>query len=552
MREVRRSFGSLGFRKAKAIAAIYAVRLTEVFQTVRTNDISRDDAAAAVRQCFRDLIEQRESAGGYVPETANVDLEIAEQRAMALEQIASLKGEISSRNFSVSTWQRARSIISTYSDEVAPSSARMIDLQEGVARALIEEQRLFLLRLVDRLSSFSPRDDFFGADVGRVQLTSQKLCEPRKLAGPTVGETVELYLDAGRRKWVAKTLAARRWQLRYLEEHLGSATRLASVGPHDIRAYRDKILQLRRNHGRSPRQSFSEKQSNNLSFRIAPKTAALIFEPCKAMFRWAKSHEGMIDNNPAEDIRLEVPKGKKGSEKSRRPFKASELITLFSSSIFTGCASKHRRYEPGEVRIKDGKFWIPILGFYTGARLGELVQLHVSDVQLNGPVPFLSFNEDNADIQDAADRKHIKSEAGIRRVPLHPDILELGFAELMIGRKGLKKNSTRLFPEFPYGSDGQASTVASKWFARAMDKVGLPDPTLVFHSFRHLAEDLFRNAKQPQYLIDRVLGHSDGATSSIYGEGVSLETMREAIVSAYEDVSLVEIVAPHRNSGKGL
>ena len=204
------------------------------------------------------------------------------------------------------------------------------------------------------------------------------------------------------------------------------------------------------------------------------------------------------------------------------------------------------------MRIKDGKFSIPILGFYTGARLGELVQLHVSDVQLNGPVPFLSFNEDNADIQDAADRKHIKSEAGIRRVPLHPDILELGFAELMIGRKGLKKNSTRLFPEFPYGSDGQASTVASKWFARAMDKVGLPDPTLVFHSFRHLAEDLFRNAKQPQYLIDRVLGHSDGATSSIYGEGVSLETMREAIVSAYEDVSLVEIVAPHRNSGKGL
>jgi hypothetical protein len=95
-----------------------------------------------------------------------------------------------------------------------------------------------------------------------------------------------------------------------------------------------------------------------------------------------------------------------------------------------------------------------------------------------------------------------------------------------------------LFWEVPYGADGQPSTTFSKWFARYLDKLGLTDPALVFHSFRHGIEDAFRNAKQPQYITDQIIGHSDGKVSSEYGKGVSLEVALEALKAAKLEVSV--------------
>jgi integrase len=93
----------------------------------------------------------------------------------------------------------------------------------------------------------------------------------------------------------------------------------------------------------------------------------------------------------------------------------------------------------------------------------------------------------------------------------------------------MRKNAGRLFFEVRYGADGVPSTVFSKWFARFLDKLGLTDPTIVFHSFRHSAEDAFRNAALPQYQIDRIIGHSDDSTSAGYGEGISLDTAYAAV-----------------------
>ena len=158
--------------------------------------------------------------------------------------------------------------------------------------------------------------------------------------------------------------------------------------------------------------------------------------------------------------------------------------------------------------------------------MGELVQLHLNDVFLDGEVPHISINEDNT---QGGDRKHVKSPAGIRKVPLHPEILELGFGAFVVKRKKLYKGDRRLFTEIRYGAHGQASGEFSKIFARYLDKIGLDDRALCFHSFRHNAEDALRDALQPQYVIDRIIGHDDGATSSHYGNGVSLNVAHDAV-----------------------
>jgi integrase len=359
------------------------------------------------------------------------------------------------------------------------------------------------------------------------------------VCGPKLGAALEDYLQAHTNQWIKKTLQARQWQLRYLREHLGEGKPLTLVSEDDIRSFRDAVLTLRANHGKTKTQTFSEKQTPNGEHRIARKTAILIFEPTKAFFRWCKSSEGLIKSNPAADVTMPVEKSAKG-QKSRRPFGIEEVQQLFSAPLFKGCKSVDRRYAPGPQIIRDAKYWLPILGYYTGARLGELVQLHVDDINVSGPIPYMSINENN--VASEALKKHVKSAAGVRLVPLHPDLVVLGFDKFAEARR-VKKGTVRLFPEFPYGSDDQASTVASKWFARFLDSVNLTDKKLVFHSFRHLVEDAFRDALLPQYVIDRILGHSNGSVSDGYGNGISLETAYNAVCAMKLSIPLPILLA---------
>lgn len=528
--EVRRSLETASPRHARLLAARYAARVMEAFKVIAQSQFSSEQAGALVQRCFDDLISETEKHGGFLPRGINQpDLEILEQLCLSGERISQLQSQLAASDFDGAVMVRAKSVASTHGVDVEAIGPVMhLNLMSGIARALIEQQRLFQFRAEDRLSPFLPVDPLFRR--GRepwVRLTAEDCLTRTK--GPTVAAAIARYLDVGKTKWVRKTYQARVWQLRFFEEHVGPDVPLAAVTSDHVRTFRDAIRTLHRLHGKRVGCSFAARQTESVSHRIADKTAAIIFEPVKAFFRWAKSDEGLISTNPAEDVRLVAAKKDKG-KKARRPFSANELVTLFNAPIFTGCRSIHRRYDPGDKIISDAKYWIPILGLYTRARLGELVQLHVRDVHLDGPIPYLSINEDNAPDTCAADRKHVKSEAGVRLVPLHSEVMSLGFAAFVEAKAHQnRKGRVRLFGEFSYGSDGQASTVFSKFFARFLDSVGLTDPALVFHSFRHNAEDAFRDALQPQYVIDRIIGHSNSATSAIYGEGASLATLMTAV-----------------------
>lgn len=547
--EVHRSLGTYVPRHARLLAVTYSARVMGVFDMIASTDLTKTQARQLVASCFHDLVRATEAVGGFMPETTEPDIEIDEQRQLASARIAELRDQCVTRLYGGDVKETARRLLETSAMSVVDlSEPRQVDVFDGIARALIEQQRLFILRIEDRLAPFFPTDPLFAsASPFQVHLPNGSAeVQDVDVKGSLVGEAITDYLRHGQKAWVPKTVAARRWQLRYLMEHLGEDRPLASVTAHEIRKFRDAVLTLRKNHGRSPAQSFLQKQTENAEHRVAPKTATLIFEPCQAFFRWCKNVQGLIDKNPAEDVRMMII-GKDKAVKNRRPFREDELRCLFGSPLWTGCHSVDRRYRKGTRIIQDAKFWIPILGYYTGARLGELVQLHFADVRLDDQFPCISINEENE--AGAASKKHVKSMAGIRTVPIHPDIMALGFAEFVARRRKGSKSSDRLFPEFPYGSDGQASTVFSKFFARLLDAVGLNDPALVFHSFRHGAQDAFRDALTPQYVTDKIIGHHDGATSSGYGMGVSLDVAASAMAAAKFKVRLPEILRNHLEAG---
>nr|WP_066486783.1 site-specific integrase [Sphingomonas sp. CCH9-F2] len=500
----------------------------EVFEMVKLG-ISKDEVRIRINGVLRDLTAETEaSVTGRLS-----DWERNEQLYSSTEVMVGLREQRACGNFGAAVHEvavRALAPTGTLLGDLSPD--RRDDILDGAARALIERERLLQLRTSDRLAEFVPVDPLFRASPPGANGTSDVL-------GPTLGEAISEYLETKGKSWTAKTHRSRVSRLSFLQQHFGAERLLATITTADVRTYRDAVIRLRRNSGHAT-QTFLQRQAANAAHRISDTTAALVFVPTQAFFRWCRSEQGYVDHNPAENIKVAVSKRTKGRPK-RRPFSAEELTILFSAPVFTGCQSFRRLLVKGSREIRNAHFWIPILGFYCGARVGELVQLHLTDVYVDGDIPYLHITEDGAGPPGSDSAKHVKSEAGVRKIPLHPDVMGLGFAEF-VSKRRRDRRSKRLFFEIKMGADGQASTVYSKWFGRLMDAVGLSDPALVFHSLRHNAEDAFRDALVPQYVIDKVIGHDEGTTSGGYGHGVSLEVMYNAVKAMRHKVSVLELL----------
>jgi integrase len=539
LREIRRSLRVHTFAQARPLALTYAARVMEVFEMARTQPIAREDIRSLVQACFADISRQMDD--GFFPKTDRPDLEVEEQQTLFADQTVHVSAQLAARDFGHPvTTEVARVLRQAGLSVEGVPEARMADLCSGVARALLERDRLFRFRLAERLLPYQPLDPLFHMTAAPAPMAAFAIQSPALSLGETLGAAIQTYLKEGKAQWSPKTHKDREKKLSYLVQHIGAERALSTITAQDLVAYRDAIRRLRKQSKRTAGASFITQQTENAEARISQTTAENIFVPCKAFFGWAKGDQGLIAVNPAENVRFPKVKAVKGG-KPRRPFKANELERLFSSPVFTGMKSAKRRFEPGSLVVKGAYFWLPVLGYYTGARLGELVQLHVADIHLDGPVPYINISEDGGELRGSGLEKSVKSDAGVRKVPIHPDVMALGFAAFVA--KALKdKRNKRLFWEVAFGADGQASTVFSKWFARLMDKAGLSDPSLVFHSFRHTAEDAFRNASAQQYVIDRIIGHSGGKVSDGYGEGISLETASEALIKAKLPVSLLKLI----------
>ncbi|WP_296196737.1 site-specific integrase [Sphingorhabdus sp.] len=502
---------------------------------IKTTQMTTNDVRKLVQDIFVNVIAEQEAVGAYVAQTDQIDDEMREQLFMSQDRIADLRNQIALTKFDGEVRYHLRNLLTRNGfgqDEL--SQARIDDIANGVARALIEQQRFFQLRIDDRLAHFSPADSLFvSAALG---VTEQGVLPTFK--GPQLGDAVEKYLSVYRSVWKLKTYKARVWQLGYLVEFLGAQRPIESIQPSDIRNYRDALLTLRANHGFAASQSFAAKQTANANARIKLKTVELIFQPIKTFLKWAVSVEGLIEVNPAQSIKVVVKK-EKTFVRVRRSFVKSDLERLFSCPLFIGCLSPHRRFVVGGKVFRDAKYWLPILGYLTGARLGELVQLAIGDVRVEDGISYIDINEKAL---VGVETKSVKSGAGHRRVPLHPDLLSLGFMEFVAKRAKQDKADVRLFKDVPFGVDGQASTEYSKIFGRLMDKVGLTDPQLVFHSFRHTAEDALRDAGCQPYVIDRIIGHADNTMGGKYGSGVSLSVLAEAVASMKLPVRLPSLL----------
>jgi hypothetical protein len=191
--------------------------------------------------------------------------------------------------------------------------------------------------------------------------------------------------------------------------------------------------------------------------------------------------------------------------------------------------SEARRSKPGKLIIKDEKYWLPLLGIYHGNRLEEFAQLHRADAQQEDGVWFLDINDEGT--------KRVKNQQSKRRVPLHPELLRLGFLDYV--ETTAPRPDDRLFPLLePGGPDKKLGYYFTKWWSRYRKDVGVYEKGLDYHSFRASVATKLAEASVSLEVRNELLGHEGKSTDERnYQKGFSLKVLAEAI----EKVSWPEV-----------
>lgn len=231
-----------------------------------------------------------------------------------------------------------------------------------------------------------------------------------------------------------------------------------------------------------------------------------------SFLNWIRD-QGYSLPNPLSRMKVKQTRTRKAC---RLPFSDSDLRAIFSAPLFTA-----HRYS------QDYQFWLPLLGLYTGARLEELCQLHIKDLRLSEPIPHIC-------IDDRFSGQKLKSESSRRQIPIHQQLLDLGFAEFVTQKTG----QSRLF-EYLVPQRNNYGHQPSKWFGRYRHRIGIADNRKVFHSFRHTLAERLRQKRVHDYEIKAILGHSTGSiTHDIYG---SDQTALDAVQVALHSLDYSEI-----------
>ena len=151
---------------------------------------------------------------------------------------------------------------------------------------------------------------------------------------------------------------------------------------------------------------------------------------------------------------------------------------------------------------KPERYWVTMIASHSGARLNEICQLDVSDIQEHEGIWVMNLTGDSGD-------KSIKTHAGNRLVPLHPKLLKLGFLDYVEQTKS--SNHQKLFPNLKKMRSTGYGTMISHWFAKYLKKLGIKKKGKNFHSFRHTVVNKLITKKVYEPFIKELIGHSHGS-----------------------------------------
>ncbi len=351
--------------------------------------------------------------------------------------------------------------------------------------------------------------------------------EPVKPVGESLKALAERYLTERQRSVSTEWLASQRAIIKLFLEDAGERVTASGVNKRMAREWKERLMLFpSRGTIRGERLPFRQIVERNAAEGLPTLTTRTINKYLSAMcslFDWLIRHEH-CEHNPFDG--LAIVEG--DSEGARDPFSGDQLQKIFLSPLFIGCQSDNGRglATPGPIKIRDWRYWLPLLGLFTGARPGELAQLTPSDISNRDGVDFIT-------ISSTGGRK-IKTKNARRVIPIHATLIKLGFLAMV--ERARAAGHERLFAKIEPDSLGRHSSMPNDILNPYLKRIGIKvDARTCLYSLRHNFMDGLREAGYSDAEFAPLVGHgtTGPAVTSGYGAGNSLPIQRrQAMIEA--------------------
>lgn len=216
---------------------------------------------------------------------------------------------------------------------------------------------------------------------------------------------------------------------------------------------------------------------------------------------------GLIDLDAVGEIK---PKDNRAPNSKREALSTVDYKSLFAHETWTG-----------ETIIHDSLYWVSILARYIMARLNEICDLRLIDVDFGSDIPCLVFV-----LNENRDTKSME-----RRVPIPPQALRLGFRAYYKRVKAL--GFDMLFPDLPArGRRTDCGELFNKKFLPVLERQvpGARESLATLRASRKKGNTDLHNAGVPDSLCCQILGHAqEGVNARVYLDALHDQGKLDAI-----------------------
>ena len=165
--------------------------------------------------------------------------------------------------------------------------------------------------------------------------------------------------------------------------------------------------------------------------------------------------QGYIKENYIDGMK--IPISKTEERKKREPFSPEDLVKILHPKTYLGWTidfgKTTKSNKPDVVKYQNPFYWSFCIGILSGMRTNEISQLLIGDIIKKENVWMFSIDE--------TEGKSVKTTSSIRKVPVHPTLISLGFIDYVkiIKSKGVE----RIFPELTKQRDGYSTKISQHY-----------------------------------------------------------------------------------------
>lgn len=298
--------------------------------------------------------------------------------------------------------------------------------------------------------------------------------------------------DLERARLNPKTVLESRHTLRLFAGIVGGDLALTAVTADHVRAFFDGVRWWPSNATkREPYRGKGVLEVIELSkARAEPAPAAYTIAKHRqrlSVFLRSLVEAGVLARNPLAGVRaIATP----DPDDKGEPFTDAQLQAIFDPVEFPKWARKYPH-----------RWFGPILGLYSGARVNEIAQLRVADIETIEGIP--GFH-----VRRGAGDQSVKNKASRRFVPLAQPVIDAGF--LTYVDQARRAGHVQLFPDLPNSTGLGFGRQLSRQFSVYIKQRGITAKGQGFHGFRHTFASRLDAAGASNAAIGALTGHSSG------------------------------------------